>query len=292
MKDRAYAKINLCLDVVKKREDGYHELNMIMVPLEFYDVLDMEVATEMSLTSNAGYLPMNEKNSIIKAIEVLREEYGFTENFKIDLKKHIPTQGGLAGGSADGAAAIRLVKKLLNLKMSESKMIELAKKVGADVPFCCINKPAVVSGIGEVLEPFEFDSDFYVLLVKPFKGVSTKLAFESLDFDTVQHPDCNKMKDALIEQDYQGILNALGNTLEQPAFKIVPAIEKIKQELIQLGMDGALMSGSGSTVFALTKNEQTLNEVARKMKVNSNFVRITKILAKNNKSLPNLVKNT
>ncbi|SJZ69789.1 4-(cytidine 5'-diphospho)-2-C-methyl-D-erythritol kinase [Anaerorhabdus furcosa] len=290
MKERAYAKINLCLDVVRKRDDGYHELNMIMVPLDFYDVLDIEIADEMSLSSNAGYLPMNEKNSIIKAIEVLREEYGFKENFKIDLMKHIPTQGGLAGGSADGAATIRLLKRLLNLQMNQSKMIELAKKVGADVPFCCINKPSLVSGIGEVLEPFEFNTDFYVLLVKPFKGVSTKVAFESLDFSTAIHPDCVKMISALMNQDYEGIVNSLGNTLEQPAFKMVPSIAKIKQELLELGMDGALMSGSGSTVFALSKNEQLVKEVARKMKVNSNFVRITKILAKNNKSLPNISK--
>ncbi|MEG0176550.1 4-(cytidine 5'-diphospho)-2-C-methyl-D-erythritol kinase [Anaerorhabdus sp.] len=280
MRERAYAKINLCLDVVRKRDDGYHELNMVMVPIDFYDVLDMEIADEMSLESNASYLPMTDKNSIIKAINVLREEYGFSENFKIVLKKHIPTQGGLAGGSADAAAAIRLIKRLLNLNMSHSKMIELAKKVGADVPFCCVNKPALVSGIGEHLEPFEFESDFYLLLVKPFRGVSTKLAFEKLDFETAEHPDCLKMMSSLINKDYDGVLTSLGNTLEQPAFKLVPSIEKIKQSCIDLGMDGALMSGSGSTVFALTKNEQLLYEVASEMKANSNFVRITKILCK------------
>lgn len=281
MKERAYAKINLSLDVVRRREDGYHELNMIMVPLEFYDVLSMEISDEMTMESNAGYLPKTDKNTIIKAINVLREEYGFTENFKIQLQKHIPTQAGLAGGSADAAATIRLVKRLLNINMSKEKMIELAKKVGADVPFCCINKPAFVTGIGEKIETFEAITDFYVLLVKPYKGVSTKTAFETLDFTTAIHPNCIMMKEALEKGDYQGIIDSLGNTLEQPSFKLVPEIAKIKEKLLELGMDGVLMSGSGSTVFGLTKSEECLENAAIQIKKMASFIRKTKIRDKN-----------
>ncbi|MEA4874427.1 4-(cytidine 5'-diphospho)-2-C-methyl-D-erythritol kinase [Anaerorhabdus sp.] len=281
MKERAYAKINLSLDVVKRRDDGYHELNMIMVPLEFYDVLSMEISDEMSMESNAGYLPKTEKNTIIKAIEVLRKEYGFKENFKIVLQKHIPTQAGLAGGSADAAAALRLIKRLLKINMSKEKMIELAKKVGADVPFCCINKPALVSGIGEKIIPFEAITDFYVLLVKPYKGVSTKTAFEMLDFETAYHPDCLQMKQALEMGDYEEIIHALGNTLEQPSFKLVPEIAKIKERLIELGMDGVLMSGSGSTVFGLTQSEECLDNAAKEIKKIASFIRKTKIRDKN-----------
>lgn len=277
MKDRAYAKINLCLDVVKRRDDGYHELRMIMVPLQFYDVLDIEISNEMSLECNASYLPLNEKNTIIKAINVLREEYGFKENFKIELRKHIPTQAGLAGGSADAAATIRIVKRLLKLDMNYHKMISLAKKVGADVPFCCVNKPAFVSGIGEKLDTFEMASDLHILLVKPFHGVSTKLAFELLDFETAIHPNCKKMKDALIKNDYEGIINCLGNTLEQSAFQIVPEIQVIKEKMLELGMDGVLMSGSGSTVFGITKSEEILDAVAEEMRKVSSFIRKTKI---------------
>lgn len=281
MKERAYAKINLSLDVVRRREDGYHELNMIMVPLEFYDVLSMEISDEMTMESNAGYLPKTDKNTIVKAINVLREEYGFTENFKIQLQKHIPTQAGLAGGSADAAATIRLVKRLLNINMSKEKMIELAKKVGADVPFCCINKPAFVTGIGEKIETFEAITDFYVLLVKPYKGVSTKTAFDTLDFTTAIHPNCIMMKEALEKGDYQGIIDSLGNTLEQPSFKLVPEIAKIKEKLLELGMDGVLMSGSGSTVFGLTKSEECLENAAIQIKKMASFIRKTKIRDKN-----------
>ncbi len=277
MKERAYAKINLCLDVVRRREDGYHELNMIMVPIDFYDVLEMNLASKMSLQSNAVYLPVDEKNTIIKAIEVMRREFGFQENFSIHLKKHIPTQAGLAGGSADGAAAMRMVQRLLKLEISEEKMNELAKKVGADVPFCIHSRPAVVTGIGENLEYFDFSSDFTVFLLKPYRGVSTRMAFEQLDFSKCSHPDVFAMKQALLKEDYPGLLKELGNSLEQSAFELVPQIARLKQELLEFGFDGALMSGSGSTVFGLTKEEALADQACRVFRKNGCFVRKTKI---------------
>lgn len=277
MKEKAYAKINLCLDVVGKRKDGYHELEMIMVPIDFYDWVYIEKASDMSFESNAEYLPSTEKNTVIKAIEVLREEYGFLDNFAIQVTKHIPTQAGLAGGSADAAAAIRILKKMLHLEMSDSKMIELAKKVGADVPFCCFNKPAFVSGIGEEMELFEMESDWEVLLVKPYRGVSTPKAFAALELNLAEHPDCRAMKEALENQEDEQVIANLKNTLEQPSFKLLPIIQQIKEELIELGMDGALMSGSGSTVFALTKDVDLLNKVANIMKKKRHFVRKTRI---------------
>lgn len=277
MKERAYAKINLCLDVVKKRGDGYHELNMIMVPIDFYDVLEMNISTTMTMNTNVGFLPMDDKNTIIKAIEVMRKEYGFSENFAIHLTKHIPTQAGLAGGSADGAATMRMVKRLLKLEISDEKMVAMAKKVGADVPFCVQNRPAFVSGIGENLDFFDFTSDFYIFLVKPYKGVSTKMAFEQLDFTQCSHPDAKAMKKALINQDYRNTLNELGNSLEQSAFNLVPQIAQIKEELIQFGFDGALMSGSGSTVFALSKDESLVNRACIAFRKNGCFIRKTRI---------------
>lgn len=277
MKERAYAKINLCLDVVKRREDGYHELNMIMVPIDFYDVLEMNISDTMTMNTNVGFLPMDDKNTVIKAIEVMREEFEFSENFAIHLTKHIPTQAGLAGGSADGAAAMRLVKRLLKLDIAAEKMVEMAKKVGADVPFCVQSRPAYVSGIGENLDFFDFNSDFYVFLVKPFKGVSTKMAFEQLNFAVCSHPDAKAMKKALIKQDYSSTLNELGNSLEQSAFELVPQIAEIKEELIHFGFDGALMSGSGSTVFGLSKDESLVDRACIAFRKNGCFVRKTRI---------------
>ena len=277
MKQRADAKINLCLDVVRRREDGYHELEMIMAPVNLYDTLNFEFSDELRLQSNVPYLPLDRRNTIVKAIELLREEYGFKENFEITLQKHIPTQAGMAGGSTDGAAAIRALNKMLQLGMDNDKMVEIAKKVGADVPFCLRSRPAFVTGIGENLEHFRVHTPFYLLLVKPYKGVSTKVAFETLDFSCAEHPDCRRMREALIGNDYDGVLQSLGNTLEQSAFKLVPQIATIKQELLALGFDGALMSGSGSTVFALTRDLELLEKGAAAMRKKAAFIRKTEL---------------
>lgn len=278
MKERAYAKINLCLDVAGKREDGYHDLKMIMVPINFYDVLEMHPSSETSLTLNKSYLPVNDKNTIIKAINIMKEKYHFDMNFACSLQKHIPTRAGLAGGSADAAAAIRMMDRMLHLNMSEEEKIAVGKEVGADVPFCLINKPAYVEGIGEIISPFACTTDFEILLVKPKKGVSTKEAFEIVDNNETVHPNCMKMKEALMTSDYEGIISSLGNSLEDAAIQLVEDIKDVKEELTNRGFDGVLMSGSGSTVFGITKNIDLLEDTMRDMKEKKYFVRRTSIL--------------
>ncbi len=277
MRDNAYAKINLSLNVLGKREDGYHELSMIMVPIHFYDILEMDISDKMAIKQNVGYIPTDENNTIIKAINVMRSEFNFSENFDVKVIKHIPTQAGLAGGSADAASAMRLVKKLLKLNISDDKMVELAKKVGADVPFCLKNMPALVGGIGEKLDYFKVNCNFHLLLVKPKKGVSTKLAFSNIDFNTCPHPDTYDMKEALINNNYEEVIKNLGNSLEEPSFKIVKEIENIKNEMVNLGLDGALMSGSGSTVFGISRNLELIKKASEHFKKKGMFVRITSI---------------
>lgn len=281
MRERAYAKINLCLNIKSRREDGYHELEMIMVPIDFYDTLEMIPSDEMRIYNNRAYIPVNEKNTVIKAVQVLRQRYGFDTNFEIRLQKHIPTRAGLAGGSADAAAAIRMMNRMLNLNMSEQDMIDCGREVGADVPFCILSKPALVQGIGEVIVPFECHPDFHILLVKPKRGVSTKEAFELSDQTEPGHPDCRKMGRALIEGNYQGIVDALGNSLEGAALQLVPEIRQVKEALSLLGFDGVLMSGSGSTVFGITKDEALVDKTMELMRGRKLFVRKTKILTGN-----------
>ena len=278
MKERAYAKINLCLDVVGQREDGYHELKMIMVPIDFYDMLEMRPAKTTTLSLNRYFLPVNEKNTVIKAIRVLRERYGFRQEFECMLTKHIPTQAGLAGGSADAAAAIRILNRMLNLKMSRADIIDCAKQVGADVPFCCLNQPALVEGIGDIITPFECHPDFSLLLVKPRIGISTKVAFENMDPAKTVHPDCEAMRRALIADDYPGILKALGNSLEEVSLRMVDEIRIVKQKMKELGFDGVLMSGSGSTVFGITRDPSLCSSAGETMKQQGYFVRMTKML--------------
>lgn len=278
MKERAYAKINLCLDVVGKREDGYHELKMIMVPIDFYDVLEMKPAAETTLSVNRSFLPVNEKNTVIKAISVMQQRYGFDQRFACTLQKHIPTQAGLAGGSADAAAAIRLINTMMKLNLSREELISAGKEVGADVPFCLLNRPAMVEGIGEIITPFECHPDFEILLVKPRRGVSTKAAFGGLDFSRIEHPDCEKMREALIADDYDGIVQALGNSLEEVSLRLVSEIRSVREDLLAYGFDGVLMSGSGSTVFGITRSPRVMKKAADLMKYKGYFVRMTKIL--------------
>lgn len=281
MKERAYAKINLCLNVRGRRDDGYHELEMIMVPIDFYDTLEMLPSDETRLSNNRTYIPVNEKNTVIKAIQVLRERYGFTEHFDCRLQKHIPTRAGLAGGSADAAAAIRMINRMLNLGMSTQDMIDCARQVGADVPFCILSRPALVKGIGEVIVPFDCRPDFHILLVKPRRGVSTKEAFEICDSTDPAHPDCRRMCEALISGSYDDIIASLGNSLEDAALQLVPEIRQVKQALSTLGFDGVLMSGSGSTVFGITRDEKLLDRAMELLRQQKLFVRKTRILTGN-----------
>ena len=278
MKRRAYAKINLGLDVVCRRDDGYHELNMIMVPIDFYDLCEVNISEQMSFHSNASYLPSDDKNTMLKAVNVMREHFGFAENFEIRLTKHIPSQAGLAGGSSDAAATMHMIKELLNLEADDETMIQLAKKVGADVPFCYMEQPAQVSGIGEKMEFFELNTDFYLFLAKPYRGVSTKKAFESLNFRTLRHPNIEAVREALENGNYYQMLGALGNSLEQTAFELVPQIREVKHELEDFGFDGALMSGSGSTVFAITRDKDLLERAGTYFRSKGCFVRKTRII--------------
>ena len=277
MKERAYAKINLCLDVVGKREDGYHDLKMIMVPINFYDVLEMEFAPETTLELNRDYLPINDKNTIIKAIHIMQEKYNITEEFRCRLEKHIPTRAGLAGGSADAAAAIRMINRMCNLHLTKDEMIAVGKEVGADVPFCILNRPAFVEGIGEKITTFSCSPDFYLLLIKPRKGVSTAEAFHIVDEQEGIHPDCKAMQEALEYNDYDSIISSLGNSMENAAMTLVPEIRKAKQDLLDLGFDGVLMSGSGSTVFGITKDVELLDRSIDILKKKRYFVRKTTV---------------
>ena len=277
MKERAYAKINLCLDVVGKREDGYHDLKMIMVPINFYDVLEMEFAEETTLELDRDYLPINDKNTIIKAIHIMQERYNIEEEFRCRLEKHIPTRAGLAGGSADAAAAIRMINRMCNLHLTKDEMIAAGKEVGADVPFCILNRPAFVEGIGEKITTFSCNPDFYLLLIKPRKGVSTAEAFHIVDEQEGIHPDCKAMQKALEYNDYEGIIVSLGNSMENAAMTLVPEIRKAKQDLLELGFDGVLMSGSGSTVFGITRDVELLDSSIDVLKKKRYFVRKTTV---------------
>ena len=277
MKDRAYAKINASLDVFNIREDGYHDIKSIMIPLRFYDVLDIEISEHNEYSCNNKYIRFNEKNSIIKMINVLQEKYNIHDSYKIDLKKVVPMQAGLGGGTSDAASTLRIFKKLYNLELTKDEEREICVCVGADVLFNYYNVPAVVSGIGDYVEPFKMKKDYEVLLVKPRTGVSTKQAYETLDMSVCDHPDIEILKDALIEgNDISGLL---GNSLEQPALILNKDINNIKKLLKDNGAQNVLMSGSGSSVFAISENYDEMQKLMEIAKKAGYYTRLTKTKA-------------
>ena len=278
MKRKSFAKVNLCLDVIKKRDDGYHELDMIMVPIDLFDTVNIEISDKMQIKTNKGFLPLDKRNTVIKAIEVLREEYGFRENFKIELVKNTPTQGGLGGGSSNAATTMRMIDEMLDLKMSEEKMISLGEQVGADVPFCVYGRPAAVQGFGDKLKPIENNLDFYLFIVKPKWGVSTPQAFKKIDFNNLYHPNCKAVIEGLENNDYRLFKDSIGNSLEAGAFKLVKEIKVLKKELLDFGFDQAVMSGSGSTVFAITKDESLIDKAVVSFVNDYAFVKKSRII--------------
>lgn len=277
MKDRAYAKINLALDVFNVREDGYHDIKSIMVPVNFYDELEINIAQEDKYICNKYYIKFNENNSIIKMIDVLKQRYNINDHYYINLNKNIPLQAGLGGGTSDAASTLRIFKKLYNLQLTKQDEIEICTSVGADVLFNYYNKPAIVSGIGDCVEPFVMKKEYYVLLVKPRTGISTKDAYDNLDMNICDHPDIDVLNKALIVGD--GIEGLLGNSLEQPSLLLNDEINTVKSELIKAGAKNVLMSGSGSTVFAISENKDEIDTLSNLIKNEQYYIRITKTIS-------------
>lgn len=277
MIEKAYGKINISIDVISKREDGYHNMDMIMAPVDLYDLIDIEIAEKESYWCNDD-LPYDETNIIYRCIELLRKKFNFKEHFSIKVTKNIPQEAGLAGGSADGAAALRIVNKLLKLNLSLKQLSCLGKEVGADIPFCVYQKVARVRGIGDIVEPFKLKVGYDVLLIKPKQGVDTKIAFEILDLDKCPHPDINQVKKALINN--EPLKGILGNSLLYSAEKLVPEILDIIKECEERGYEDVVMTGSGSTVFVLLEKGQDCRDLIKFMEGKYPFVYRTSILIK------------
>ncbi|MDF9825083.1 4-diphosphocytidyl-2-C-methyl-D-erythritol kinase [Breznakia sp. PF5-3] len=271
MEVKAYAKINLTLDVIRKREDGYHEMDMIMTPISLYDTLDVEVADQDTFSSNVEGLRFDENNTIYRAVSLMREHYQIAEHFCITLDKRIPMQAGLAGGSADGAAMLIAINHLCNLQLSEQELVRIGVKIGADVPFCLLNRLSRVQGIGEKIHPISSQLNKHILLVKPQSGVSTKEAFQNIDFKVCEHPNVSLVEKMLTQNDEQFVKH-LGNTLQQPAIKLNKDIADVRKAMQQFPFDCVLMSGSGSCVFALSDDIDLIVEAKRHLKNTYDFV--------------------
>lgn len=276
MKTKAYAKINLSLDVNGIDARGYHTLESVFLPIDFYDVIEIKKAKKKKYSSNKWFVFFNEKNTIVKAIEYMRNTYHIKDNFNVYLKKVIPTQAGLGGGSSDGAATIRLLNQMYKLNMSKKEIKEACTSIGSDVLFTYYNKPAYVKSTGDDISFINVKNNYYVLLVKPSFGISTKKSYDKLDMGSCDHPNIKKLVNALNKgQDFNKLL---GNSLEQPSISIKQDILKIKKQILQKGGENAIMSGSGSCVFSISTNKKKIDELAISMKKIGYFVRTTKVI--------------
>lgn len=260
MKLKAFAKINLGLDVVRRREDGYHEVRMIMQTVGIYDRITIEISDKpgIRVKTNLSFLPNNENNLVYQAAKLLMDEFNIEKGIVIDLEKHIPVAAGMAGGSTDAAAVLVGVNKLFRLKLSQEQLMIRGVKIGADVPYCIMRGTALSEGIGEILTPLPAVVPCHVLVAKPAISVSTKFVYENLHADTIEeHPDIDGMIKEIKAANLQGIVDKMGNVLETVTISRYPVIEELKKLMKENGALGAMMSGSGPTVFGIFDKEET-----------------------------------
>ena len=265
----APAKINLGLDVVRKREDGYHEVKMVMQTLNLYDRLTFRDNNSglVTISSNMTQAPATEDNIIYKACQLIKKEYGISSGIDVQLEKNIPVAAGMAGGSTDAAATLVALNEMFDLGLSRDVLMELGVKIGADVPYCIMQGTALSEGIGEILTPLCPMPKCYIAIAKPEVGVSTKWVYQNLDAAGLKnHPDIDKMVEAINTGDLKGIVDTMENVLETVTIPAYPQIESIKQAMINSGAAGALMSGSGPTVFGIFEEKAAAEAVTHSLK--------------------------
>ncbi|MBQ8639135.1 MAG: 4-(cytidine 5'-diphospho)-2-C-methyl-D-erythritol kinase [Lachnospiraceae bacterium] len=256
---RAMAKINLGLDVVRRREDGYHEVKMIMQTIRLFDRLVMTRTKKegIELESNLRFLPLNETNLAYKAADLMIQKSGLKEGVHIYIQKRIPVSAGMAGGSADGAAVLFGMNRMFRLGYSDQELKEIGLKLGADVPYCLMRGTALAEGIGEVLTPLTPCPDCYVVIAKPALSVSTKFVYENLHVETItDHPDIDGLIRGIERGNLREMIPYMGNVLERVSIPAYPIIGEIKEKMMEYGAMVSLMSGSGPTVFGLFETQE------------------------------------
>lgn len=276
MREKAYGKVNITLDVVGKREDGYHLLKMIMQNIDIYDVITIEkIESGIEITCNKPYVPTDERNLAYKAAKLFKDTFNITSGVSINIKKNIPVAAGLAGGSTDCAAVLKIMNKLFQVNADNEKLMELGVKLGADVPYCINGGTALCEGIGEVLTPLKPFKNRIIVLVKPPFGVSTKEVYKNFDLGRVKnHPETDKVITYMNEDNLYEVAKNMKNLLENVTLKKHKVISSIKSEMESLGAIKSMMSGSGPTVFAffddMMKAQRCYDEM--KKKYNDTFI--------------------
>ena len=268
-KQRAYAKINLGLDVLRRRPDGYHEVKMVMQTVDIYDDLFLEKTEKpgVELQIEGSELTAGKDNLICRAAELFMEEKGIAGGVKIRLVKRIPIAAGMAGGSSDAAATLRGMNELWETCCSAQELQKLGVRLGADIPYCVVGGTMLSEGIGEILTPLPAPPECVLLIAKPEISVSTKFVYENLHADTLKsHPDIDGMVEAIRRRQLEGITERMGNVLETVTTRSYPVIEEIKTVMKEKGAENALMSGSGPTVFGIFGQKEQAEAAAAILK--------------------------
>ena len=279
---KSYAKINISLRVVKKREDGYHELDSVMVPIELHDsiiISTLKNSGDNFVTVDDFSNGLVHYNLATEGINALAKKYGFSTKFRVYIHKVIPMQAGLGGGSSNAAFTMKAVNQMLKLNASDEELIDMAKTFGADIPFFVKCTPTRCHGIGDIMEPIEIKNNYSVLIVKPQSGCSTKEVFAIADKKEYKYVDIDTVVKALKEGDDDLLAESIGNSLEEAASSLVPEILQIKETLKAAGFKIVLMSGSGSTVFALSTDTSLVKKVAKSLE-DKYLVEVTKVIKK------------
>lgn len=266
---KALAKINLGLDVVRRRDDGYHEVRMIMQTINLFDRLEIKKIKESAIKihTNLFFLPVNENNLVYKAAKLLIDEFGIQEGVSVGLTKKIPVAAGMAGGSTDAAAMLFGMNRLFGLGLSKKQLMERGVKIGADVPYCIMRGTALAEGIGDKLSPLPAMVKCPVLIAKPQISVSTKFVYQNLKLDDkTVHPDIDRLIEDIRNKDIKAVSDHMGNVLESVTIPNYPVISQIKEQMMDSGAVGSMMSGSGPTVFGLFDDSRTAQLAFGKIK--------------------------
>lgn len=260
---KAPAKINLALDVLHKRPDGFHEVEMIMTTIDLADRVELTLLNEdkIHILSHNRYVPDDHRNLAYQAAQLLKTRFGVKQGVTISIEKTIPVAAGLAGGSSDAAAALRGLNKLWNLGLTLDQLAQIGSEIGSDVSFCVYGGTALAKGRGEVITELPAPPTCWVILAKPFIGVSTAEVYRQLNLSGMQHPSIPDMIEAITNNDYQQVCDNMGNVLEDVTLKLHPEVAQIKEQMKRFGADAVLMSGSGPTVFGLVQHDSRMHRI-------------------------------
>lgn len=250
---KAYAKINISLDVVGKKDNGYHLLKMIMQNIDIYDVINIKKKDRgISISCNKKFVPVDERNIAYKAAKLFFDSYNINKGVQIDIKKDIPVAAGLAGGSSNAAAVLKAMRDIFEVEADDEELMKIGLKLGADVPYCIKGGTALCEGIGEVITPLKPFKGCILVLVKPSFGVSTKDVYSEIDIKKIiKHPDTDGIIRAMEEYDLETVGGKLRNVLENVTLRKHKIIRDIKEDMHRYGAVGTLMSGSGPSTYGL-----------------------------------------